>query len=89
MSDIAALTPAEKRKITIAAREEKARQEQVALEAEASEPDTSVACLDKISFFFIPGGGRKAKNDANKNASMCPFSIQRRELSVSCLVNTD
>jgi hypothetical protein len=40
MSDIAALTPAEKRKITIAAREEKARQEQVALEAEASKPDT-------------------------------------------------
>ncbi|KAJ7323626.1 hypothetical protein DFH08DRAFT_1085397 [Mycena albidolilacea] len=49
MSNIAALTPAEKRKITIAAKEEKARQEQVALEAEAR-------------------GGRKAKNDANKNA---------------------
>ncbi|KAJ7431100.1 hypothetical protein B0H11DRAFT_2210509 [Mycena galericulata] len=53
MSSINTLTPAEKRKITIAAKAEKARQEQVAFELEKRTTGS---------------GGRKAKQAANDKA---------------------
>lgn len=67
------LTPAEKRKITLAAKAEKERQKQAAVVAETSQL-LLFGQRASLTSLVIPEGGRKAKADANKKAGT-PLSL--------------
>jgi hypothetical protein len=79
-ADNTTLTRAQKRQLTVAERQEKARQEQKAFEAQSSEPIPLISLsrpqVVLILFSAEASGGRQAKLVAQKNASKCRYKAQ-------------